>query len=216
MRSRIPPIRYLINAYISNDKSKNDKREWKYKRLSIMFSIIAAVATSIMTVFTYRLGSISQEQMGIYRESVVIENRAYIVQDGMHELVSINTDTTLILKCDFKNVGKTPAYDVTRLGGPFFYKEKEPPDGYTGNLERTTIDSGITIGSNMKLNTMSKKFAIDDTFRYILRSESLYMFFYSYISYRDVFGSTRFTITCNRYDWDTGSFIATKNNQYSN
>ena len=206
---------------------KRTKWDSVRETLLTIFTIVAASATAVMAGFTYKLASGTNKQVELtqklaasdsaqvstYQKSTVIENRAYVVLKGYHE-PRIVPDTIWQFGAEVVNVGHTPALDVTTSRALFFNLYKEPPDAAYLVMQRSTTDSGLTMGTNIPQDLYGGSGYVGITAYDSLQQELMFAFLYVSIIYRDVFDSARHTEFCSRWDWARKEFVATKNHQH--
>jgi hypothetical protein len=169
--------------------------------------------TIIVVLFTGLLAAFSAYQSFLFRESVRIENRAYIVITdiaiGKPEVGKVITYTW-----GYKNVGKTPANNLKMR---FFCEEGDYklPDADRDTLNQLTVnDDGISVGGETPFRqdgvfprTLTREDSINIT------TETIWLFCAGEIVYRDIFGNDHKTAFGAAYDWksNTTGFIPNYN-----
>ena len=210
MRRGIPLIRYFIKADIYHNQNKNNKREWKYQKTSLIITTVAAIATSIMAYLTYGLAGnslkqaeISREQVELFREqmdrgdeSFKLENRAYIMLDSMVVTGGrLPIDTMTTIQAQFKNTGKTPAKHVAFSGK---VKIVDTSIILAEEITDTTFHTWV-IGPNKAFICESDSFKVNNREIDLIESGKLEIVVFFKVRYTDFFDDNHFTTICSIY-----------------
>jgi len=178
-----------IAAPNANSQQASDQKDILQNKWDHLATLLAAVATAVIAVFTWLTWRVYQEQLRVSK----INERAWIVP-----VVGAVTPTpnpkVFQIQVDLLNNGKTPAWVIAAGSqGKGATKEKPLPDLPPYTEMKPFSEKGSLLSPN---GSLAQGFPLEqERIDHVLSGQSqLYIF--GYVRYRDIYGDSHITRYC--------------------